>query len=106
MAVLSCGSTLFQRVQDGLHVAHLAAGRQALAPAVIEDIQGDAVALMNDQVGKRGRQQLGVFELVRVAVAIEHRPAGVEQDMADKIRFLLVLLDGVAFGRPYPFQSI
>src|SRR5262249_25926743 len=47
---------------------------------------------------ERGRQQLGVVELVGPAFAVEHRTAGVEQDVADEIRLLLVLLDGVTLG--------
>ena len=41
---------------------------------------------------------LAYSSLFVVAVAVEHRPAGVEQDVADEVGLLLVLLDGVAFG--------
>ena len=70
----------------------------AIAPAGVEDAEAGAVALVDDEVRQRRGQQLGVFQLVGVAFAVEHRAAGVEQDVADEVGLLLVLLDGVAFG--------
>ena len=73
------------------------------APAGIEDPETGRIALVNDQVAQAGRQRLGVFQLVRRAVAVEHRSARVQKDVADEIRLLLILLDGIAIGASVAF---
>ncbi len=91
------GLGAFQGFQNGQHVPRLAADRQLRAASAVKNRQAGAVALMNNRISEDGRKQLGIFQLVGRAVAVEHRAAGVEQNMADEVRFLLVLLDGVAF---------
>src|SRR5262249_34010560 len=87
-----------QLLQDRLHVAGLTARRQAESPGRIEDAETDAVALMDNHISQCRCQQFGVLQLVRLALAVEHRTAGVHEDVTDEVRLLLVLLDGVALG--------
>ena len=43
-----------QRVKDRLHVPELAARRQAIAPSLVEHVEGHAVALMDDEIRQHG----------------------------------------------------
>ncbi len=92
-----------ERVEDRLHVAQLAAGRQPVAPVRVEDVESDAVALIDDEIRQGRRQRFREFELVRILVAVEHRVARVHHQMGGEVRFLLVLLDGVAIGTSVAF---
>src|SRR5262249_5927187 len=64
----------------------------------IEDVQGHAVALPDDDVREGRGQQLRVLELVGRPVAVLHRLGAVEEDVGREIRLLLVLLDRVPLG--------
>jgi len=97
------GLQLFEGVQNGLHMLHLRRGGQLHTPGGIEHIQADGVALLDHHVRQRGGEQLGIFQLVRAAFAILHGARTIKEQMPDEVGFLLVLLDGVAFGTPVGF---
>src|SRR5262249_5162262 len=82
-----------QRLEDYLNMAGLAARRQLRTPRRVEYSERSTVTLVDDLVSQTCGQQLGIFQLVGCPVAVKHRPAGIEQDVADEVGFLLVLLD-------------
>ena len=58
--------------------------------------------LADNHVRQRRGEKLRVLELVRGSAAVPHRVAAVEQQVTQVVRFLLVLLDGVAAPEPAP----
>ena len=60
---------------------------------LVEGGQRDLVALVDDRMAQGGDHLRGVGQLLLRAVAVAHRGAGVEHEMADEVRLHFVLLD-------------
>ena len=76
----------------------LLAGSSA-TPAGVEDAQARRVSRWwMIRYDSDAASSLAYSSLFGRAVAVAHRVAGVEQQVADEVRLLLVLLDGVALG--------
>ena len=74
-------------------LGHRVAGRHDAQHLLVEGGQRDLVALADDRVAQGGDHLRGVGQLLLRAVAVAHRGAGVEHEMADEVRLHLVLLD-------------
>ena len=81
-------------VEQLLQVRRLARRLEVAADLVVEGRQADRVLLLEDHVGERRGDELGVLELRDVrARGVRHRLAGVEQQVGEEVRLLLVLLE-------------
>ena len=85
-------------VHDMVHLPQAVGARQVLARLLIEEAEGDGVALKEDEVGEAGRERLGVLQLRHLGAAVVHRRAAVDQQVHHHIGVLLILLDVVAVG--------
>jgi len=77
-------------------LGHGVAGGHQAANLLVEDRQRNLVALVDDRVAQRGNHLSGVAELLLRALAVAHRRAGVEYEVADQVGLHLVLFDDVA----------
>src|SRR5271157_4275509 len=90
---LACGSHV-EHVEELLEVRWLAGRTQVAADGVVEETQADRVLLLNDHVGQCRDDELSVLELGDVlARGVRHRFAGVQKQVEEQVRLLLVLLE-------------
>ena len=89
------GLAILHDVQQLVEMRRIAAGANQRADFVVERRQPDAVLLLQNQVRQRGSHALCVFQLRqrRGVAAVAHAFAGIQKQVADEVRFLLVLLE-------------
>src|SRR5271166_383385 len=90
---LACRSHV-EHVEELLEVRWLTGRTQVAADGVVEETQADRVLLLDDHVGQRRNDELSVLELGYVlARGVRHRFAGVQKQVQEQVRVLLVLLE-------------
>ena len=90
---LACRSRV-EYVKEFLEVRRLTGRTQVAADRVIEETQADRVLLLDDHIGQRRDDELGVPELGHILPrGVRHRFAGVQKQVEEQIRLLLVLLE-------------
>ena len=81
-------------VEDLLQMRRLAGRLEVASHRFVERRQADGVLLLERHVCQRRRDELGVLELRHVlARGVGHRLARIQQQVQEKVRLLLVLLE-------------
>ena len=87
-------------MQKLLHMRRIAARPHERTQFAVKRGQANAVLLLQDQIRQRSRNALRVLQLTqrRLGSPIAHALAGVQDEIADKIGLLLVLLQVILVG--------
>ena len=84
-----------EKLGDADDLRHRVARRHVADDLLVEGRQRHLIALLDDAEAQRGRHPGGVEQFLGIAVAVAHRLADVEHEVADEVRLHLVLLDEV-----------